>query len=101
MNQSGDGSGFWTHVCTWATALFSALGLTTEQWIYVFCALFGAVLSLLTYASKIRSDKLRATQDAARTEILRSYLAGRKDNSPIDASAVAGEVKVVMDEASK
>lgn len=101
MNQNGDGSGFWTHVCSWATALFSAIGFTTEQWIYVMCALFGALLSLLTYASKLRSDKIRATQDEARTEILRSYLAGRQDNSPIKVSSVAGEVKEIMDKAAQ
>ena len=101
MNQGNDNGGFWTHVCTWATALFSALGLTTEQWIYVVCALIGLMLSILTYMSKIKADKMRAIQDEARTEILRSYLAGRQNNNPADIKSVAGEVKVVMDEASK
>lgn len=101
MNQGSDNSGFWTHFCSGMTWLFTAIGLTTEQWIYVLCALLGAMLSLLTYLSKRRSDNLRAMEDAARTEILRSYVNGRKDNSPIVTANIASEIKHVMDEASQ
>lgn len=95
MNQNSDG--FWTHFWATVTAIFSAAGLTTEQWIYVILAIFGGLLSLASYLNNRWALKARQAEEEKRTEILRSYLAGRKDNTQIKASQVAEEVKNVMD----
>ncbi|MCC3701203.1 hypothetical protein [Rouxiella badensis] len=94
MNPQSDG--FWTHFWATITALFSAAGLTTEQWIYVFCAIFGALLSFNSYLNNKRALKERQNEDEKRTEILRSYLAGRKNNAEVVPANVAEEVKDVM-----
>jgi len=96
MNPNNS-DGFWTHFWATVTAIFSAAGLTTEQWIYVILAVFGALLSLASYLNNRSSLKAKKLEDEKRTEILRSYLAGRKDNSEVSSSGVAEEVKVVMD----
>lgn len=100
MNPNNS-DGFWTHFWATVTAIASAAGLTTEQWIYVFCAIFGALLSLASYLNNRKSLKSKDDEDAKRTEILRSYLAGRKDNSEVDAGSVAEEVKDVMENIGK
>lgn len=94
MNPQSDG--FWTHFWVTITAIFSATGLTTEQWIYVFCAIFGALLSFNSYRNNKRALVNRENEDSKRTEILRSYLAGRKNNTEVDTASVAEEVKDVM-----
>ncbi|WP_459176959.1 hypothetical protein [Ewingella americana] len=101
MNQNSDG--FWTHFWATVTAIASAAGLTTEQWIYVFCAVFGALLSLASYLNNKKSlrakqaeEEKRTAEDQKRTEILRSYLAGRENTSESDAAGVAEEIKEVM-----
>lgn len=96
MNQQGDS--WWTHFWALMTGLFSAAGLTTEQWIYVLCAIFGAVLSFNSYLNNKRALKARQIQDEKRTNALQAYLAGRKNNSAVDPAAVAGEVKNVIGE---
>ncbi|MCS3423428.1 hypothetical protein M2403_002029 [Rahnella sp. BIGb0603] len=96
MNPNNS-DGFWTHFWAIVTATFSAAGLTTEQWIYVILAVFGALLSLASYLNNRKSLKAKQIEDEKRTEILRSYLAGRKDNSAISSAGVADEVKGVMD----
>ena len=94
MNPQSDG--FWTHFWATITALFSAAGLTTEQWIYVFCAIFGALLSFNSYRNNKRALLQRENEDTKRTEILRSYLAGRKNNTEVEAASVDEEIKDVM-----
>ncbi|CAM3484582.1 hypothetical protein BS639_00030 [Rouxiella silvae] len=94
MNPQSDG--FWTHFWATITALFSAAGLTTEQWIYVFCAIFGALLSFNSYRNNKLALKERQSEDEKRTEILRSYLAGRKNNADIEPAGVANEVNEVI-----
>jgi len=79
MNQNSDG--FWTHYWASVTAIASAAGLTTEQWIYIFCAIFGALLSLGSYLGNRRALSVRQDEEEKRTEILRTYLSSRKDNS--------------------
>ncbi len=79
MNQNSDG--FWTHFWATVTAIASAAGLTTEQWIYVFCAIFGALLSFGSYLGNRQALKAKLDEDEKRTEMLRTYLASRKDNS--------------------
>lgn len=79
MNQNSDG--FWTHYWATITALASAAGLTSEQWIYVFCAVFGALLSLGSYLGNRQALKAKQEEDEKRTEILRAYLSSRKDTS--------------------
>jgi hypothetical protein len=79
MNQNSDGT--WTHFWAVITALASAAGLTTEQWIYVFCAIFGALLSLGSYLGNRQALKFKQDEEEKRTEILRSYVSSRKDGS--------------------
>jgi len=95
MNQQSDG--FWTHFWASVTAVASAAGLTTEQWIYVLCAVLGALLSFASYRNNKRALKTKEDEDIKRTEILRSYLAGRENNATMDPAHVAEEVKGVMD----
>lgn len=94
MNPQSDG--FWTHFWATITAIFSAAGLTTEQWIYVFCAIFGALLSFNSYRNNKRALKERQSEDEKRTEILRSYLSGSKTNNDAASSGIAAEVKDVI-----
>ncbi len=96
MKIDPQSDGFWTHFWATITAFFSTAGLTTEQWIYVFCAIFGAMLSFNSYRNNKRALIKRENEDSKRTEILRSYLAGRKNNTEVDAANVAQEVKDMM-----
>lgn len=96
MNQQNDSH--WTHFWATCTALASAAGLTTEQWVYVFCALLGASLSLASFLVNKKAINARQTEDEKRTEILRAYLHGREDNSEVKTEDVAGEVKGVMEQ---
>ncbi len=96
MNQQGDS--WWIHFWATITAIFSAAGLTTEQWIYVLCAIFGALLSLNSYRNNKKALLEKKLEDEKRTEILRSYLSGRKNNATMVPEHVAEEVKCMMDQ---
>ncbi|WP_369788336.1 hypothetical protein [Rouxiella sp. WC2420] len=96
MNQQNDG--FWTHFWATLTAIASAAGLSTEQWIYVLCALFGAMLSFSTYLNNRNALKVKQKLDEKRTDAMVSFLAGRKDNSEVDPAHVAEEVKNAMEQ---
>ncbi|MCC3717959.1 hypothetical protein LLP99_17075 [Rouxiella badensis] len=96
MNQQNDG--FWTHFWATVTALASAAGLTTEQWVYVLCAILGALLSLGSFLSNRKSLKAKQAEDEKRTEILRAYLHGREVDADESSEKVAEEVKGVMDQ---
>lgn len=96
MKMNQDGNGFWTHFWASVTAISSAAGLTTEQWVYVLCAILGAALSLASFVSNKKSLKAKQIEDEKRTELLRVYLAGREDDSKIDATGAAEEVNDVI-----
>ena len=100
MNQTG-GDSFWTHFWASITGAFSVIGLSTEQWIYVFCAIVGLFLSINSYLNNKKALQAKTIQEEARTEILRSYLEGRKNNSPIKTEEVAAEVNSVMQKVSE
>ncbi|WAT10131.1 hypothetical protein [Rouxiella badensis] len=96
MNQQNDGA--WTHFWATITALASAAGLTTEQWVYVFCAILGAILSFSSYLNNKRALKERQIQDEKRTEVLQAYLAGKKASAEADPATVASNVSNVIGE---
>ncbi len=70
MNQQNDIH--WTHFWATCIALASAAGLTAKQWVYVFCVLQGASLSLASFLVNKQGTKARQTEDEKRTEILRA-----------------------------
>ncbi|EIC84009.1 hypothetical protein [Serratia sp. M24T3] len=97
MNQQNN-DGWWTHFWATLTTIASAAGLSTEQWIYVLCALFGALLSFSTFLNNRNALKVKQTLDEKRTDAMVSFLAGHKGDSEVNPANVAEKVESAMDQ---
>lgn len=74
MKRMNDQSGsVITQFFAWLAALSSALGLTTQDMVFMFFGLIGVLLSLASYISgRIDASKLHR-EDQRRTELLEKY----------------------------
>ncbi|TKI03561.1 hypothetical protein [Martelella alba] len=103
MYRMNDKSDIATHGGALVTLLSSLMGLTTMEMFYIVIALIGAVISLLGYLDKRKTEKLnrsvaleRAAFDQQRTKAIVDFLKGSPSHDSSQAAQVVQKVNQIL-----
>lgn len=95
MNDAGN---IFTQFFAWLAAGAAALGLATQDLVFMFFGAVGLIISLASYVSGRIDARRKRKEDEKRTEMVRNYLAGVKDKPQSDRPAA---VQLVVDALQK
>ena len=85
-----------THFFVWMTAIAAALGLTTQDVIYILFSAIGVLISIASYVNGRFDARANKREDARRTDLLESYIEHAKQKGG-DPAAIFMMYKAIQE----
>jgi hypothetical protein len=85
-----DGSGnLVTHTAAGVTAIAAALGISTQDMIYLIVSILGLIISIASFACKRADSHKYLLEDKKRTDVFESFIKGLTDESNKNTTSAA------------